>query len=257
VAEISRSTYEDDDAAVAGTVIDRPDAATMLTVRSSSDGHSEVMVMGPRTRALYHLGKPGPSCLQVRIKAGWARAVVGLAGRHLVDRLVPFGSDAHAPADELWRGLIGLGTEPGSLRDPETAARLEQAFDHAMSAGIASDRVRSELVHDATRLLSSSHTPAPQQVQAVARRLNVSERQLRNMFSETVGLSPKQYARIDRVRTVLTHAQKGGLAQAAARAGYYDQSHMTTEFRRIMGVSPGAFMAGELPAASPCGRRPG
>jgi AraC-like DNA-binding protein len=89
-------------------------------------------------------------------------------------------------------------------------------------------------------------------VRDAARRLNISERYLRNLFTDAVGVSPRQFARIDRVRTVLARADRTSLAQLAAEAGYYDQSHMTAAFRHAMGTSPAAFFAGRLPAASSC-----
>jgi transcriptional regulator GlxA family with amidase domain len=86
----------------------------------------------------------------------------------------------------------------------------------------------------------------------VARELAVSERQLRNLFSEGVGLSPKHYARIDRVRAVLAHATELASAELAAVTGYYDQSHMTSDFRALMGVPPRSYFMGRLPEAMPC-----
>jgi AraC-like DNA-binding protein len=257
VAEISLSTIDAGSDGRPHTVIDLPDAATALAVRSSGGGYGDVMVMGPRTRALYHAGEPGPSCLQLRIQPGRARPVVGLAVRELVDRVVPLGDEAGAAGDRLARELAGIGADPDSLLNPTIAARLERALLETLAEWTRGDRVGSELVHDATRLLSSGGGPEPKWVRVVARRLNVSERQLRNVFSQAVGLSPKQYVRIDRVRTVLANARRGDLAQVATRAGYYDQSHMAAEFRRLMGVPPGAFVAGRLPAASPCRRQPG
>ena len=53
------------------------------------------------------------------------------------------------------------------------------------------------------------------------------------------------------VRTVLA-ADAGRWSDIAATAGYYDQSHMTAEFRHFMGVPPAAFTAGRRPAATPC-----
>ncbi|MEV1178938.1 helix-turn-helix domain-containing protein, partial [Nonomuraea sp. NPDC049784] len=85
-------------------------------------------------------------------------------------------------------------------------------------------------------------------VPAIARRLAVSERHLRGLFSDGVGVPPKRFERITRVRKVLA----GGRASSWATAGYYDQSHMTAEFRAMMGVTPGAFFAGRLPALQPC-----
>jgi AraC-like DNA-binding protein len=110
------------------------------------------------------------------------------------------------------------------------------------------DLSRSDLAYDAAKVLS-----AHERVADAARRLNVSERHLRNLFTEAVGVPPKQFARLDRVRTVLAGARREQWAQLAAEAGYYDQSHMTAEFRDIMGVPPGAFIAGRLPVAASCG----
>ncbi|MEH0421655.1 hypothetical protein QA861_30530 [Streptomyces sp. B21-083] len=50
-------------------------------------------------------------------------------------------------------------------------------------------------------------------------------------------MSPEHFARIGRVRTVLA-AGAGRWSEIAATAGYYDQSHMTAEFRHLMGVPP-------------------
>ena len=41
-------------------------------------------------------------------------------------------------------------------------------------------------------------------------------------------------------------------AALAADTGYYDQSHMTAEFRAVMGVPPSAYRAGRLPAPGHC-----
>jgi AraC-like DNA-binding protein len=80
-------------------------------------------------------------------------------------------------------------------------------------------------------------------VHAVARRLHVSERHLRTLFTAATGLTPTALVRLDRVRSVL--ADPGW-------SRYYDQSHMIAEFRRVMGVPPGAYARGHRPPVSPC-----
>ena len=204
VADVTVATLDDDGP---GVTVDLPDTATTLIVRVGTDGRRDVMVAGPRTRALYHrVGGPGPTCLQLRLRPGGARLLVDRPVHDLVDRLVPV-ADLEIPA---------------APRTPD-----------------------DDLVEAATGLLASSG------VGATARSLGVSERQLRKLFTRDVGLSPKHFARIDRVRTVLA-TPDDDLADVAARSGYYDQSHMTTEFRRLMGVPPAAFNAGRLPSPSPC-----
>ncbi|GHH49080.1 helix-turn-helix domain-containing protein [Lentzea cavernae] len=126
------------------------------------------------------------------------------------------------PAHELVDRVVPLGEFPGGHEDPR----------------------RDELLREATALLAGGS------VAAVARELHVSERHLRTLFLDGVGVSPKHFARIDRLRAVL--AQDRPWAEVAAGTGFYDQAHLTGEFRRLMGVSPAAFRRGDLPAALPC-----
>ncbi|GAA5003737.1 hypothetical protein GCM10023257_55900 [Streptomyces hyderabadensis] len=66
-----------------------------------------------------------------------------------------------------------------------------------------------------------------------------------------MGISPKQFARLARVRSVVPGLRRAPLARLAGDAGYCDQSHMTAHFREVMQVTPTAFAAGRLPAV-PC-----
>jgi AraC-like DNA-binding protein len=218
------------------TVVVLPDTSTTLVVRQASSGEREVMVAGPRTRAIYHRAEPelGRSCLQMRIRPGRARPLLGQPLSAVTDRMVPVPKTIAGLADEL---------------DAAPAAALAQL----LAPTSANDRARSDLVAEATQLLSDPDRPS---VAAVARSLHVSERHLRNLFDQAVGLSPKQFARIHRVRTVLARGPHDGLARAATLAGYYDQPHMTTEFRRLMGVPPATYLAGHLPDPRPCAAPP-
>jgi transcriptional regulator GlxA family with amidase domain len=88
-------------------------------------------------------------------------------------------------------------------------------------------------------------------VHAVAVELGVSERHLRRVFREYVGVGPKTFARLIRFHRALGAARAGrhaGWAGIAAAAGYYDQAHLIAEFRAIAGVTPQALL-GELRAA--------
>jgi AraC-like DNA-binding protein len=211
-------------AAVGAAAVDVPDNATTLVVRTAPGVGREVVVMGPKTRAAYHVSEPGPSCVRIRMRPGRARALLEGSVRDLVDRAVPL------------RELPGLDLD-GLMDDPVGA----------LTSALAGRAVGDDLLSVAAELLTDAN------VAATARRLHVSERRLRTLFADGVGLSPKHFARIGRVRTVLATASDRRWADVAAAAGYYDQSHMTAEFRHLMGVSPAAYAAGRRPAARPCG----
>lgn len=202
-----------------GTLAHGPDPATTLVFCSRSE---EAYVLGPRTRGRYFAGVEAHR-LRVRLRPGMARAVLGVGVRSLVDQVVPLR--------ELWG--VAVGGVPG-LR-AELASRL------------ASLDPRSDaLVASAARLVPSWG------VAGAAERLHVSERHLRGLFGEAVGLAPKQYARVERVRRAVASGGAGGWTRVAAELGYYDQSHLHAEFRATMGVAPGAFAAGRYPEAAPC-----
>ncbi|WP_241002299.1 AraC family transcriptional regulator [Streptomyces sp. CB01881] len=205
--------------AAGSAAVDVPDHATTLLLRTDK---RELIVLGPRTRAAYHVAAPGHSCVRVRMQPGRAQALLGRSLHGLADGVLPLRELPDLDIDEL-------------AADPVTA--LEKAL---------ADRPEpSERLEEAARLLAGTT------VTATAARLHISERRLHALFTDATGLSPKHFARIDRVRTVLA-ADAGRWADIAATAGYYDQSHMTAEFRHFMGVPPAAFTAGRRPAATVC-----
>ncbi|WTL36420.1 helix-turn-helix domain-containing protein [Nocardia sp. NBC_01503] len=67
-----------------------------------------------------------------------------------------------------------------------------------------------------------------------------------------MGVSPKHFARITRIRQVLAVAGNTPRSYLALTTGFYDQSHMTADFRAIMGVPPAAFFQGTHPAPTGC-----
>ena len=87
---------------------------------------------------------------------------------------------------------------------------------------------------------------------AVAVDLGVSERHLRRVFRETVGVSPKAFAKLARFHRALRAAREDASRElgdaSPPHAGYYDQAHLIAEFRAIAGVTPRALL-GELRAA--------
>jgi AraC-like DNA-binding protein len=214
---IARVSVSTPGAVLENAVLAEPDHATTLALREGA-----VVVIGPRTRARYHVPKAFRSCVMIRLRPGRAGALLGLPARDLVDRVVPLR--------DLW------GERDAADVDAVRAALARRATRDD----------RGDLAREAIRLLRTGS------VGATARELAVSERHLRTVFGEAVGVSPQHFVRLDRVRRVLESARPGRLASAAAEAGYYDQSHMTAEFREVMGVSPGRFAAGRLPPPGAC-----
>jgi AraC-like DNA-binding protein len=80
-------------------------------------------------------------------------------------------------------------------------------------------------------------------VRDLAAEVGWSTRHLEQEFGATIGLSPKTAARLRRFeRSVPLVAMGQPLALVAARCGYADQAHMTREWRRLAGTTPGQWM---------------
>lgn len=221
-----------------------PDTATVVAFTTGVDGNHRLVVMGPRTHATYLAPKNVALCAQVRIRPGRAQPLLGLPMSELTDRIVDLR--------ELWGGqALRLVDELAALAPAERriTARMEAEFTRRLAARSADELARADLVRHAAQRLASDQRRVPE----VARSIGVSERHLRALFTDGVGMAPKRFSSIGRVRGVLGHVDGGAeWAAVATRTGYYDQSHMTAEFREVMGVPPGAFRAGKLPAAGPC-----
>lgn len=73
----------------------------------------------------------------------------------------------------------------------------------------------------------------------LARSLGLTERTLQRRFQGHIGVTPKRYARIVRLRSaVLQRKDLPSWADVAHAAGYCDQSHMNNDFQEFYGVSP-------------------
>jgi transcriptional regulator GlxA family with amidase domain len=78
----------------------------------------------------------------------------------------------------------------------------------------------------------------------------MSERHLRRVFLEHVGLTPGHWRRLARFRgAVGLMASPCTLTQVAHGAGYADQAHFCRDFAEIAGMTPGEYRqrVGPLP----------
>lgn len=82
-------------------------------------------------------------------------------------------------------------------------------------------------------------------VLALAQELGCSTRHLEKLFRQYLGLTPKEFTAVLRVRGVVDALQQAAtappLAQVALDYGFYDQAHFIKVFRRMVQRSPGKF----------------
>ena len=86
----------------------------------------------------------------------------------------------------------------------------------------------------------------PARVRTVTGRIGMSQRRLAQLFHEQVGVSPKTFHRVRRFQHTLRRlhrVQQVDWADLAVECGYYDQAHLSHDFRLIAGMTPSAYLA--------------
>jgi AraC-like DNA-binding protein len=223
-----------------------PRAEASILVRWSPKGEAVVNVLGPLTRARRKSFDTPQLYVRVGLHAGRARALLGVPIHEIADRVVPI--------EHLWDGT---GSQ---LRDSLAScdlARAVERFEAAIVQRLRSAKaptMREELVVRAMRTLDDGAG----EVGSAARSIGLSDRQLRRLFQDDLGMTPKHYARIARLRRVLAGWPSSSWARLALEAGFHDQSHLIREFRDLLQVTPSTFCRNEsqarrsrLPVRSP------
>lgn len=162
------------------------------------------------------------------------------------------------PAGELAGSVLDLGTLLGStaaelverLRAAPTWADRFAEVDRVLSrlAGTRAPAVSPELGW-AWQRLSASHGRV--EVGALAAEVGWSRRHLGERFRREFGLTPKVAGRVMRFEAanrLLRRPHPPGLAELAARCGYYDQAHLHREWRELAGCTPTRWLADEFPS---------
>ncbi|HEY4008747.1 MAG TPA: helix-turn-helix domain-containing protein [Acidobacteriaceae bacterium] len=86
----------------------------------------------------------------------------------------------------------------------------------------------------------------PGRVQTVTGKIGMSQRRVAQLFHEQVGVSPKTFHRVRRFQHTLARlrgVQQVNWADLAVDCGYYDQAHLSHDFRQIAGMTPSAYLA--------------
>ncbi len=150
-------------------------------------------------------------------------------------------NDGVVPLDEAL-GRHGTNLLERLSEAPSWTARFElidTAFGSAKTAPLSPEveRLRRQLVASKGRA----------RVEPLMDETGWSRRYVTERFRRQLGTPPKAYARLLRfghATSLLSGATAGRpLAAVAAEAGYYDQSHLTRDFVRLAGMTPGAYAA--------------
>jgi AraC-like DNA-binding protein len=184
------------------------------------------MVSGPASRATVIEFEEGHGHVAVSFALGAAGCFVGVPVSALRDDLVPLA--------DLW-GVTGGCLRERLLCAPDPLAVMEDVLVSVLTGGGP-----DPLVIAAAGALARG---VP--VGEVADRVGLLPRTLRRRFTAQVGLTPKRFGRIQRLKRVVRDldGQAGAdWAAVAFRHGYADQPHLADEFRELAGVTPTGYL---------------
>ena len=226
-----------------GVVIPRPEIRLVVRMGPRARNGLDVHAQGVRQTVYRKLLQRGQRTVAARLQLGTARAVLGVAPSAIAGHIVALEDLwGQAATERLYQELAAAQGPSGMI------AVLDRKVAERLACTDGRD-TRAQLILDAAERLARSP------LKYIAVELGVSERHLRRVFHETLGVSPKAFAKLKRferaVNAAATHGQPSWAGLAAA-TGYYDQAHLIAEFRAIAGVTPRALLA-ELRYAPPIG----
>ena len=212
-----------------------PSASVHVVARLAAHvpGGFDIHAMGPRMRVHRKLIRGGQITILARLSLRMYQAILGRPASELAGRIVALR--------DLWEPDVAerLEARLAAATDARTAAAvLSAALSERLEVPRCPD-TNIRLARTAARRLGS------QSVTSVAKDLGVSERHLRRIFHEVVGLSPKAFFKLSRFERALAagrHSVASAWTDIAAEAGYYDQAHLIKDFHSIAGSTPREFL---------------
>ena len=217
------------------------------------------VVQAPHERFEHHVWPDGCVSVLIASRPG-APAIALVSGAHAGPLTVPIvGCVSYRGVrfrPEAGAAVLGVETTSVSgrsqplltvCRDDETLARRVGEPDthreglrrlRAWVRRRVEDVPLDVLVGRAVETLTETHGQAP--IASLAAALGIGVRQLERRFQRTVGVSPKQFARIRRMRSLIAAVldHRASWVSRAADHGYADQAHCTRELSRLTGLSP-------------------
>ncbi|MFJ8884623.1 helix-turn-helix domain-containing protein [Streptomyces sp. NPDC102402] len=170
-------------------------------------------------------------------------------------------------------GLVGRAVDRPVLRDPRLRQRIHQLhltlrhpgdeLEAQSRLALVSERLSGHLrdeqvatrvpdrrVAHALRDLLDEHFVEGLPLRAAAERLHTHHTHLVRAFGREFGMAPHQYLtgrRVDLARRLLLGGMRA--PEVAASAGFYDQSHFSRHFKRVVGTSPGHYARAGAPVS--------
>ena len=181
---------------------------------------------------------------------GWAAGVMltPAAGALVAGGPVAPFTDRHVDVGEVLGddgARLTAAVRAAMAGDPSSAeahAAVVAAYEDALTRFLPVDE-EGRLVDRVVALVESR--PDLTRVDQLCAETGLSERALQRLVSRRLGLTPKWLVQRRRLQEAAGRLRERSttVAQVAAELGYADQPHLTRDFARVTGMTPGEFAA--------------
>jgi AraC-like DNA-binding protein len=205
-----------------------PDGCITIACNRAASGELRASLVGPRAEPMIVPVSPGDRFWGVRFWPDAGGAVLGVNPRKLHGHVV-------APLSEpAW--AVALTRALGSCADEAAATRVA---DQQLAAPVAAAQPLDPIVRAA--VLGLVATNGEMEIGELARGVGLGLRQVERRFGAAVGLNPKQFALIRRMRSALAHLlgpTPKTWSEVAADLGYADHALLVRDFALLAGSTP-------------------
>lgn len=208
-----------------------PDGCVSLSIVANKGVPAAASVIGPRLRALRVPMRSGLIVRGLRLWPDTAASVLGVDPVAIRDL-------THPAAELLGFGALSLAR---AVARAQHDAELDAVWESWLAPRIATAALPDPDVRYVVRRLIDTDGTAD--IAAAAAEADISPRRLDRRFAIAVGLSPKQFARVRRVRAAIGAIAAGERSVARlARRAELAPSAFLREFRSVAGLAPLALM---------------
>ena len=187
---------------------------------------SEGMIVGTMTRPLLFQPEGPTHMVAVRFRPGGATPFLRCSAEEITNSQLDLSS--------AWEDTFYLAER---IRNDNRTERQIQQLESALLARLETTSPLDRRVQEAVSILQAQR----RRVETVAADVDVSRQHLSRLFRRHVGVGPKCFERVVRMRRLLASVKtvnETNWSTAALDVGYYDQAHMIAECRSLTGLTP-------------------
>lgn len=194
--------------------------------------YEDVILTGMRTRPVFLDAHTRTSTIGIVLHEGAVPALFGIPAGEIYDEVVSLSELCRADMNALKQKLIEIPSPAAKTAALESflERQLDYSFQLKPAIQFATDQIRNH--HG---MLSISD---------ILNKTGYSRRWFAQQFREAVGITPKQYARLNRFQHIiglLRQKESPHWADFALQCGYFDQAHFIHDFKDLSGISPSEY----------------